>query len=775
MNNQLGKTLAEIFCDKYIIPLYQRNFAWRIEEVQQLLQDVYDAFKKNPKGNYYIGSLVVLKRHNGDYEVIDGQQRLTVISMIAILLGCKELARPVLSYDSRPEVQEFFETLCKKADEAMRLTHASLYYLKEAYTHILHSRVENWGHKNSESFLRVDGISNFFLNHVILVRNEIPDDTDVAAYFEIMNNRGEQLQKHELVKAGMLDRIKTQDGGAYDLGKQQQFASVWDACSQMGTPIQRLFSVEERKGYFGEQYDGFLFVENNTGESLQGKKRSYSISEILGDDISASDCEQCSDTGDETETDVYEYDSIIDFPNFLMHVLRLYLNKYGDIPNGGDEIPLNEKELLSVYDEYADKIDPMKFIRLLLFCRTVFDRFVVKSTNDTHDQDDGKKWMLIKPKKNATCWNFVASFDKRVVKAISMLQVTSRSKIYKNWLFETLSWLFHECYESGNLSSVSSARYLSFIHDYMLKYYDEQHFNIKRLCDGENPTPKNSYSMGTETPHFLLNFIDYLYWCKFIKEGQPKIRDFDFKYWNTVEHHLARNKVDDDCPYINNLGNLCLVSKSSNSRLSDRDVKEKVEVYGHGNLGPNRQIIYSITKESLWVWGEDQIRTHYNELVELLDKRVSLLKSVIEDVDYQIEQLGGFITQNFFDCTLPNGYELTVAEGEDAESQNEWWCGRYFHLSKSNGETIKCWVGWRYGGTDKVAYGRQIDFSAEPSFAIQVPVEGFGVPGDSWYKTIWVGKWWNKELSFDIHNRDSWVKTVEEFKAEVLRLCEVLL
>ena len=89
MSNDLGKTLADIFADKYTIPLYQRNFAWRTEEIHQLLQDIYEACRKNPNGNYYIGSLVVMKRHNGDYEVIDGQQRLTVISLIAMLLRRK--------------------------------------------------------------------------------------------------------------------------------------------------------------------------------------------------------------------------------------------------------------------------------------------------------------------------------------------------------------------------------------------------------------------------------------------------------------------------------------------------------------------------------------------------------------------------------------------------------------------------------------------------------------------------------------------------------------
>ena len=104
---KLEKSIKEIFENgKYIVPLYQRNYAWRKNEIEQLLQDVYESFKKNRNGNYFIGSLVVLKRQNGDYEVIDGQQRLTTLSLITRMLEISKVS--CLFYDSRPEVEAFF-------------------------------------------------------------------------------------------------------------------------------------------------------------------------------------------------------------------------------------------------------------------------------------------------------------------------------------------------------------------------------------------------------------------------------------------------------------------------------------------------------------------------------------------------------------------------------------------------------------------------------------------------------------------------------------------
>lgn len=104
------------------------------------------------------------------------------------------------------------------------------------------------------------------------------------------------------------------------------------------------------------------------------------------------------------------------------------------------------------------------------------------------------------------------------------------------------------------------------------------------------------------------------------------IKDFDFKYWSSVEHHLAQNKVDDDGHrYVDNLGNLCLISKGTNSRLSDRIVKEKVLEYKKGNLGANRQIIYQITETSNYEWDEYEIKEHYNDLLDLISKREQIL------------------------------------------------------------------------------------------------------------------------------------------------------
>lgn len=111
--------------------------------------------------------------------------------------------------------------------------------------------------------------------------------------------------------------------------------------------------------------------------------------------------------------------------------------------------------------------------------------------------------------------------------------------------------------------------YQSLLDNLILKYYEERNFLSSPILENEDINKSNSYSLGTDTPHFIFNFIDYLYW---VDNRNPtsinteyEIKDFDFKYWNSVEHHMAQewaerniDQVPDKDNYIDCLGNLCL-------------------------------------------------------------------------------------------------------------------------------------------------------------------------------------------------------------------------
>ena len=241
--------------------------------------------------------------------------------------------------------------------------------------------------------------------------------------------------------------------------------------------------------------------------------------------------------------------------------------------------------------------------------------------------EDDFDWVMYRPQKyeynqkESVKYNLSTFGDtplqNQLIKAQSMLQVTYRQRIYKNWLQDILSYLNEqEC----ELSKIDGNGVLNHLHEYMANQYRDLKIEFKPMYNG-----------GVNTPHFLLNFIDYLYWVK-KEENGVKVKDFDFRYWNSVEHHLARKYAEDmkesddeitDC--LDCLGNLFLISKSANSRLSDRSVSEKIERFKDRNMGANRQIIYAITSNNE-KWGEDEIKAHYDALVELLENHKETLK-----------------------------------------------------------------------------------------------------------------------------------------------------
>ena len=629
----LGKNIKEIFQDKYIIPLYQRNFAWEEPEIEKLLQDIFESYNTH-KNQYFLGSLIVIRRKNTNiYEVIDGQQRLTALSLIIKELGEYEGATPqlVLSYDSRPEVEDFLKRYYSSTrfDEQEGVIHASTKRMREAMGIIRETQLDVKSDKvekkiGSESWAGKKDFQKYLYENVKLVRVEIPDDTDVAAYFEIMNNRGTQLQDHEVIKSRLMEKIK--NGEDYDLVGQTLFAEIWDACSQMDSHVQSNFAPDIRKILFTDQYSDFNWSWGNAkyvirhrqeSDTNEKQKKALSISVILENKefyLTDKKKENTQPLPKNEEDDAeIKYYSIIDFPNFLMHVFKVYYNDiYKNVEK--QEIPLHDKYLISVYDTLEEHIKPEEFIKNLLWSRVVFDRYMVKS-----EDTEKMLWSLKQAYKSGNGLKFELTFkddlQEKCIKLLSMLQVTFRSRYYKNFLQCILAYFK----DKGNLADIDGNDYLKELHQYVLDHLDS-------LKDG------NWNCQGTDTPHFILNLIDYLYWFKSLSDTNINLENFEFRNLNSVEHHLARNLVDEKKDKrVNELGNLYLLGKNENSHLNDRYVAQKIADYfdASGNLrkdkniGPNRQIMYKESKK--YGWTQTNIQDHTKELVEMLNDADKIL------------------------------------------------------------------------------------------------------------------------------------------------------
>ena len=626
--SKLNKNIAEIWQDDYVVPLYQRNYAWQESQIQQLLQDIYDN-SKAPDSNYFIGSLVVLQRPDGVYEVIDGQQRLTTLHIICKVLSI--LNTPHLSYDSRPEVEDFFKGLfasassheyseeCKKHDsrkvyrliEAIDIVESTDIHTHPGFPDDKTICLSSMDDKEKQQF------KEYLNNNVIIVRTVLPSDTDVAAYFEIMNNRGEQLQEHEIIKALMMKEL--------DSHQRMIFSAIWDACSQMSIPLQRTLREYRLNGHFplfGPNYDSLHtnYIFEYKTDTLE--RCTMSIDEIL---LSSDSQKENNKIGNDTEI---KYESIIDFPNFLMHLFKQI----------NPETQLNANYLLDSYDRIKSSINSMEFIERMLKVRCLFDRYVIKSQGEG-EEDENIKWKMLKPylftykKENSLRFKNTFSdgyneaeenelendIQKRIVMQQSMLQVTFRNKKYKNWLFYLLTWLY-----DYNVNEVDPYRLSAYLDEWILDYYD----NLENKTVKKENTEWTFEALGTDTPHFVFNLIDYLYWVA-RKTSKTNIRytdeidDFYFRYYNSIEHHLPQSYEDTGNVNLDNIGNLCLISRRKNSSLNAKAPLEKAKM--EPGLQPKRKIMYRITHDSNGIWGKKQIMEHCLDIKSLLESRKLIL------------------------------------------------------------------------------------------------------------------------------------------------------
>ena len=97
--NAEQKYILKIFEDrtKYVIPPYQRAYSWTENECEELFEDLKNAYYTNKNEGYFLGNIILSTTNRDEFEVIDGQQRLTTLIMFLKVLcfGCQDRHKPV--------------------------------------------------------------------------------------------------------------------------------------------------------------------------------------------------------------------------------------------------------------------------------------------------------------------------------------------------------------------------------------------------------------------------------------------------------------------------------------------------------------------------------------------------------------------------------------------------------------------------------------------------------------------------------------------------------
>lgn len=197
---------------------YQRGYRWGKDEVTRLLDDVYT----NANNNYCLQPIVV-KSNDNEYELIDGQQRLTTIYLIYKFMHRSsneffDEPRFSLCFETRKKSKEFLE----KIDPSLKNENIDFWFISEAYQTIM-----EWFSNKSKSVLTK--FNEYFDENVKVIWYEVDSSDDPISLFTRLNIGKIPLTSSELVKATFLSQ---DNRSCLSHERQQEISLQWDSIEQ---------------------------------------------------------------------------------------------------------------------------------------------------------------------------------------------------------------------------------------------------------------------------------------------------------------------------------------------------------------------------------------------------------------------------------------------------------------------------------------------------------------------------------------------------------------
>jgi hypothetical protein len=222
VNDLLGKT--------FVVPDYQRGYRWTKKEVKALVEDIWNFFLENrnsPNDVYYCLQPVVVIEKNGQWILVDGQQRLTTIHLILTFLKDGMLFLGKEKYTIIYETRSGSEAFLKNLNEEEKFANIDFYYMWEAFEAI------------TEWFNDRDGSARSAVLNTLLYNNEAGknvkviwyeiDPQDAVAIFTRINMGKIPLTNAELIKALFLKKDNfSAEEKRHIYNKQLEIASEWD-------------------------------------------------------------------------------------------------------------------------------------------------------------------------------------------------------------------------------------------------------------------------------------------------------------------------------------------------------------------------------------------------------------------------------------------------------------------------------------------------------------------------------------------------------------------
>ena len=206
----------------FFIPSYQRGYRWDKEQVEDLLDDLFEFIttSESKKEKYCLQPIVVKQLENGKYEVLDGQQRLTTIHILLSRLkkNNTEIELFSLEYETRPNSATFL----KNISENINKENPDYFYISNAY-----STIDKWLAKTKKKKANIQGkLFDAIVESIEFIWYQIMNDVDAIDVFTRINIGKIPLTNAELVKAVFLSKNNLSLGYATIEGEDKDFSKI---------------------------------------------------------------------------------------------------------------------------------------------------------------------------------------------------------------------------------------------------------------------------------------------------------------------------------------------------------------------------------------------------------------------------------------------------------------------------------------------------------------------------------------------------------------------
>ncbi|WP_042690714.1 DUF262 domain-containing protein [Azospirillum sp. B506] len=245
------RALLNIFCNDFWfrIPTYQRSYAWEAEQVNELLEDLRNAMAGDDPlrpitdlSPYFLGSIVLIKAPNrSEADVVDGQQRLTTLTMLFAVL--RELAPPGMVADTlhslvceagnpltgavgrfrlqlRDKDRLYFQQMVQRREGLATHADQAIGDLTDVQRRIRTNALFLRRKLSEMTAGERDRLAAFLIQRCYLVVVSASDQRSAIRIFSVMNNRGLDLSPTDILKADVI--------GALPEVQQRDYTEIWE-------------------------------------------------------------------------------------------------------------------------------------------------------------------------------------------------------------------------------------------------------------------------------------------------------------------------------------------------------------------------------------------------------------------------------------------------------------------------------------------------------------------------------------------------------------------